>query len=100
DLLVGESKIDPEIARIMVKVANETRRLKRNKELSGEITPRGLFAWATKFKAKKRKPVLTRLKAAAKVTWMHQVAGTDADGYLREDTMNMLFELIEAHTPK
>ncbi len=100
DLLVEESKIDPEIARIMVKVANETRRLKRNKELSGEITPRGLFAWATKFKAKKRKPVLYRLKVAAKVTWMHQVAGTDADGYLREDTMNMLFDLIEAHTPR
>jgi len=100
DLLVGESRIDPEIAKIMVKVANETRRLKRNKELSGEITPRGLFAWATKFKAKKRKPVLLRLKAGAKVTWMHQVAGTDADGYLREDTMNMLFELIEAHTPR
>ena len=100
DLLVGESRIDPEIAKIMVKIANETRRLKRNKELSGEITPRGLFAWATKFKAKKRKPVLYRLKAGAKVTWMHQVAGTDADGYLREDTMNMLFELIEAHTPK
>jgi hypothetical protein len=31
---------------------------------------------------------------------MHQVAGTDADGYLREDTMNMLLDLIEAHTPK
>jgi len=100
DLLVKESGISPEIARIMIKVANETRRLKRNKELSGEITPRGLFAWATKFKAKKEKPVLYRLKAGAKVTWMHQVAGTDSDGYLREDTMNMLFDLIEAHTPK
>jgi len=100
DLLVKESGIDPEIAGIMVKVANETRRLKRNKELSGEITPRGLFAWATKFKAKKRKSILLRLKAGAKVTWMHQVAGTDSDGYLREDTMNMLLDLIEAHTPK
>jgi MoxR-like ATPase len=100
DLLVKETGIDPEIAQIMVKVANETRRLKRNKELSGEITPRGLFAWASKFKAKKGKSVPSRLKAAAKVTWMHQVAGTDADGYLREDTVNMLLDLIEAHTPK
>ncbi len=100
DLLVKETGIDPAIAAIMVKVAGETRRLKRNKELSGEITPRGLFAWATKFKAKKRKTILTRLKAAARVTWMHQVAGTDADGYIREDTMNMLLDLIDAHTPK
>jgi len=100
DLLVKESKISPEVAEIMVKVANETRRLKRNKELSGEITPRGLFAWATKFKAKEGKIVLLKLRAAAKVTWMHQVAGTDSDGYLKEDTMNMLFDLIEAHTPK
>jgi len=100
DLLVKESGIEPEIAGIMVKVANETRRLKKNKELSGEITPRGLFAWATKFKAKKEKPVLLKLREGAKVTWMHQVAGTDSDGYLREDTMNMLFDLISAHTPK
>jgi len=100
DLLVKETGIDPEIAHIMVKVAGETRRLKRNKELSGEITPRGLFAWAIKFQAKKGRPILLRLKAAARVTWMHQVAGTDADGYLREDTVNVLLDLIEAHTPE
>jgi len=100
ELLVKETGIDTEVASVMVKVANETRRLKRNKELSGDITPRGLFAWAVKFKAKKSKTVLSRLKAAAKVTWMHQVAGTDADGYLREDTVNMLLDLIGAHTPK
>jgi len=100
ELLVQETGIEPEIASTMVKVANETRRFKRSKELSGEITPRGLFAWAAKFKAKSSKSVLQRLKATAKVTWMHQVAGTDADGYLREDTMNMLLDLIEAHTSR
>ena len=99
-LLMEKTKVDPEIAKIMVKVANETRRLKRGKELSGEITPRGLFAWAEKFKAKKKGSVLQRLKTAAKVTWMHQVAGTDSDGYLREDAVKMLFDLIKAHTPK
>ena len=99
-LLIEKTGIDPEIAKIMVKVANETRRLKRAKELSGEITPRGLFAWAEKFKAKKKGSVLSRLKAGAKVTWMHQTAGTDSDGYLREDTVKMLLDLIEAHTPK
>lgn len=99
-LLIAETDIDSTVARTMVKVANETRRLKRNKELSAEITPRGLFAWATKFKAKKAGDVLSRLKVAARVTWMHQVAGTDADGYLREDTMNQLMDLIEAHTAR
>jgi len=99
-LLIKDTAIDQEIAVIMVKVANESRKLKRNKELSGEITPRGLFAWATKFQAKKEGSVVFRLKAVAKVTWMHQVAGTDSDGYVREDTMNMLLDLIEAHTPK
>ena len=99
-LLVSETGLHPDIAHTMVKVANETRSLKRNKELSGEITPRGLFAWATKFGAKRGNTVLPRLKAAARVTWMHQVAGTDADGYLREDTMNRLLDLIEAHTPR
>jgi MoxR-like ATPase len=100
ELLVKETGIDPAIAAVMVKVANETRRLKRNKELSGEITPRGLFAWATKFKAKKGKTIISRLKASAKVTWMHQVAGTDADGYIREDAKNVLLNLIDAYTPK
>lgn len=100
ELLIHETGIASDAARTMVKVANETRRLKRNKELSGEVTPRGLFAWATKFKAKNDGPVLSRLKGSAQVTWMHQVAGTDADGYLREDTMNQLLDLIEAHTPK
>jgi nitric oxide reductase NorQ protein len=99
ELLVGETGVEAEVARTMVKVANETRRLKRAKELSGEITPRGLFAWAIKLKARGG-DLLQGLKGAARVTWMHQVAGTDADGYLREDTMNMLLELIAAHTPR
>jgi MoxR-like ATPase len=98
-LLVAETGVDPAMAHTMVKVANETRRLKRSKELSAEITPRGLFAWATKVKARNG-DILSRLKATARVTWMHQVAGTDADGYLREDTTNLLLDLIEAHTPK
>jgi len=99
ELLVAETGVDREVARTMVKVANETRRLKRAKELSGEITPRGLFAWATKLKARGG-DLLQGLKGAARVTWMHQVAGTDADGYLREEVMNMLLELIAAHTPR
>lgn len=99
DLLVAETGIDRDIARTMVKVATETRRLKRNRELSGEITPRGLFAWARKLSARKG-DAPPRLKTAAKTTWMHQVAGVDADGYIREEAVTMLLDLIEAHTEK
>jgi len=100
DLLVGETGIKPDLARIMVKVANETRRLRRGREISGEMTPRNLFAWATKFQARRAGDVLSRLQATARVTWVHQVAGTDADGYVREDVLNLLLDLIEAHTPR
>ena len=98
-LLVSETHVDPEVARIMVKVADETRRLRRGRELSGEITPRNLFAWAAKYEAKGDGNTLSRLRSAARVTWIHQVAGTDADGYLREEVAGMLLDIIEAHTP-
>jgi MoxR-like ATPase len=97
ELIVAETGIDRAVARIMVKVANETRKLRRNRELSGELTPRGLFAWARKFEVK-RGSLLDRLQDAASTTWLHQVAGVDADGYLREDTSTSLLSLIEAHT--
>jgi MoxR-like ATPase len=99
ELLVAETGIEAEVATIMVKVANETRRLRRSRELSGELTPRGLFAWARKFQAKKGN-LLDRLQDAASVTWLHQVAGVDADGYIREDASASLLSLIEAHTGK
>ena len=99
DLLIAETGIDPRLARTMVKVANETRRLKRNKELSGEVTPRGLFAWARKLSVAKGDR-LSRLKGAATTTWMHQVVGVDADGYLRQEVATVLLDLIEAHFDK
>lgn len=96
DLLVRETGLQASVARTMVKVAGETRRLRRNRELSGELTPRGLFAWARKFQAK-RGSLLDRLQDSARVTWLHQVAGVDADGYLREDVASTVLSLVEAH---
>jgi MoxR-like ATPase len=81
DLLVDLTGLDRDIARIMVKVANETRQKRNNKELAGELTPRGLVAWARKYQEKSAhngKDILNTLKAAAKVTWIPYVAGTDA----------------------
>ncbi|MDP2659711.1 MAG: AAA family ATPase [Dehalococcoidia bacterium] len=97
DLLVQETGIERSVARTMIKVANETRRLRRNREISGEVTPRALFAWVRKFKVKRGR-LLDCLQSAASVTWLHQVAGVDADGYLREDSASTIMSLIEAHT--
>jgi MoxR-like ATPase len=103
DLLVDLTGLDKDSARIMVKVANETRQKRKNKELAGELTPRGLVAWARKYLEKTAhngKDILIVLKAAAKVTWIPYVAGTDADGYVRDDVVAELLVLIESHTPR
>lgn len=92
--------ISKDEARVMVKVANETRRLRRSHELSGCLDPRGLIAWAAKFKTRKEADLLERLKASAKITFMYSVCGTESDGFIREDAKNIVLSLIEAHTPK
>jgi MoxR-like ATPase len=102
-LLVDLTGLDRETAGIMVKVANETRQKRRNKELAGELTPRGLVAWARKVQekaARNGQDLLAVLKAAAKVTWIPPVAGTDADGYVRDEVVAELLVLIESHTPR
>jgi MoxR-like ATPase len=99
-LLRERTGVDKEAAKIMVKVANETRRLKRSHELSGCVDLRGLIAWATKHLARKEEDLLERLKTSAKITIMYGVCGTDNEGYIREDAMTVVLSLIEAHTPK
>lgn len=99
ELLVSLTGIEQTTAEVMVKVAEETRAKKKNHELSGEITPRGLVAWAEKIR-NKSEDMVARLKQAAKVTWMHAVAGVDTDGYLRDDIAAELYVLIESHVPR
>ena len=50
--------------------------------------------------ARKEADLLERLKLSAKLTVMYVVCGTDSEGYVREDAMNVVLSLIEAHTPK
>jgi len=102
-LLKDRSGIPKDVAKVMVKVANETRRLRRSHELSGCIDPRGLIAWATKFTARKEgegEDLATRLKASARITVLYTACGTDSEGYIKEDAANVVLSLIEAHTPK
>jgi MoxR-like ATPase len=97
--LVRETGLAPDVARILVKVAVETRRLRRNHEVTRELSPRGLLAWARKYQAKTSDGLASRLKAAARVTWIPGVVGTDPDGYVREDSLAQILELIDAHCP-
>jgi hypothetical protein len=99
-LLRERTEVGRQEAHVMVKVANETRRLKRSHELSGCIDLRGLIAWATKFKSRKEEDLLARLKASARITIMYSVCGADSEGYIREDAGEVLLSLIEAHTSK
>ncbi len=99
-LLRERTAITKDEAHVMVKVANETRRLKRSHELSGCLDSRGLIAWASKFKSRKEDDLLEKLKAAARITFIYGVCGTDGEGFIREDAMNVVLSLIEAHTPK
>ena len=99
ELLVSLTGIEERIAQVMVKVAQETRAKKKTHELSGEITPRGLLAWAQKIKGKTG-DLPAVLQHAAKVTWMHSVAGIDSDGYLKDEIVSELLILIESHTPR
>ena len=96
-LLISKAGIDATVARKMVRVANETRKLRKERQLEAEIDPRGLFAWARKCKAHGAYDVKTMVQAA-EVTWMLDVAGTDADGYLHEENAGTLRSLIEAHS--
>ena len=97
--LVAETGLPAEIARAMVRVAGEVRAKKRAHELSADLTPRGLLAWARKCLARRGGSLLDRLQAAAKVTWLPAVAGSDSDGYIREDVSDSLLAIVEAHTP-
>jgi MoxR-like ATPase len=56
ELLVAETGIDRSTARIMVKVANETRRLRKNRELSGELTPPGPLCLGQEVPGEERYP--------------------------------------------
>ena len=101
-LLKDRTGVPKDIAKIMVKVANETRRLRRSHELPGCIDARGLIAWATKFTGKEGdgEDVVARLKASARITVLYTACGTDSEGYIREDAATVVLNLIEAHTPK
>lgn len=102
-MLRERTGVTKDVAKIMVKVANETRRLRRSHELPGCIDARGLIAWATKFNRKEgeeESDLAARLKASARITVLYTACGTDSEGYIREDAANVVLNLIEAHTPK
>jgi MoxR-like ATPase len=103
ELLIEQTGISTALADVMIKVAGETRVQYKSKGLSNAMTPRNLRAWAIKYQQRVPDhdtwPNPKELKEAAAVTWIPQVAGTDADGYVKEDIVSRMKILIEAHTP-
>jgi MoxR-like ATPase len=103
DLLIEQTGVSTQLADIMIKVANDTRALRKQKELSTELTPRSLRSWATKYVQRTGRkdgwPSAKDLKESANVTWIPQVVGTDSDGYIKTDGIAKMLVLIEGHTP-
>ena len=97
DLVVERTGIERPLARMMVHIANEVRELARVGEFEAGMSPRGLFAWATKYMAlvEDKKPVnRAALVRTAEQTWIRAVAGVGVDGYMEREVVNKLSAMI------
>ncbi len=97
DLVVERTGIEKGLAKMMVHIANEVRELARVGEFEAGMSPRGLFAWATKYQAlvEVKEPVnRAALVRTAEQTWIRAVAGVGVDGYMEREVVNKLSAMI------
>ena len=96
DLVVERTGIDRKIGAVMVKVGNDVRELARIGEFETGISPRGLFAWATKYMSLASDDAVNRsiLVSTATQTWIRGVAGVGVDGYMEREVVNKLTAMI------
>ncbi len=97
DLVVERTGLDRKLAKMMVHIANEVRELARVGEFEAGMSPRGLFAWATKYQAlvDAKEPVnRAALVLTAEQTWIRAVAGVGVDGYMEREVVNKLSAMI------
>ena len=100
-LLRGRTGVPVNVARWMVRVANETRAMRTNRQLPADVTPRGLIAWGELVARPLQGPgdpgrILTD---AALICWVPGVAGRDADGRVVAETRELLLQMIANHRP-
>ena len=89
------------VATWMARVAQETRSLRRTRQLPADMSPRGLLAWGELVKA----PLHGAgdpgriLADAALLTWLPGVAGRDSDGRVNAETRDLLLQMVANHRP-
>ena len=98
-LVVERTGLPAPLARKLVVVAAETRRLWQNAELANALDPRGLLAWATRFRRAVRatgdREMIRVAVATARLTWLASVAGRDHRGMLHDGRVAGLEDFIE-----
>ena len=100
-LLRRRTGLPAAVATWMVRVAQETRALRRTRQLPADMTPRGLFAWGELVREPLQGPGDPGriLADAALMSWLPGVAGRDSDGRLADETRDLLLQMVANHRP-
>ena len=93
--------VPAKVATWMARVAQETRSLRRTRQLPADMSPRGLLAWGDLV----TEPLQGAgdpgriLADAALLTWLPGVAGRDSDGRVNAETRDLLLQMVANHRP-
>ena len=100
-LLRRRTGLPATVATWMVRVAQETRALRRTRQLPADMTPRGLMAWAELAREPLQGPgdAGRILADAALMSWLPGVAGRDSDGRVADETRDLLLQMVANHRP-
>jgi len=105
-LLVDRTGVEKQLAGWMVAVAGEIRTQHANRQLTGDLTPRGLLAWAEMVQyvlaasPSKANQLVDVMTALPKWLWMPTVVGQDAQGRLTPAHSEAVQQIILNHQPK
>ena len=100
-LLRRRTGLPAAVATWMVRVAQETRALRRTRQLPADMTPRGLLAWGELAREPLQGPgdAGRILADAALMSWLPGVAGRDSDGRVTSETRDLLLQMVANHRP-
>jgi MoxR-like ATPase len=106
ELLQEQTSIDKRLAEWMVAVATEIRSQYLNRQLSGDLTPRGLLAWAQMVQhvlaaaPAKANQITEVMTALPEWLWIPTVAGQDAHGRINRTHREAIQQIILNHKPQ
>jgi nitric oxide reductase NorQ protein len=105
ELVQERTGIDAQLADWMVAVAGDVRSQYLNRQLAGDLTPRGLIAWAqmTQYfldnSPSKQAQIAQVMTMLPKWIWIPTVAGQDTHGRLNKDHEQVIQQIILNHKP-